>query len=328
MYTQLGTADLKSGEKATIARVMAPDVEWGEKIVPFLGHKERITRWQIEETVMGNIGRLESYYYIAQLGDEVIGTIATWEYVGAGILGHVFTDPKHRQKGAAKAIMAEQMEDFRRRSGKALFLGTGYDSVAYYIYYSFGFRSVYPESGFMDYYSESEEAFESTYFAAGPASVREPGWHDWAGLTTLMAASRGPTLRMFSTGMIRRRNFEGAFIKFYNNVLFKAGTQARVLEADSTKSVVGVAYLTQDERFGGPVDLLDVYAHPNFETHLGDLLDAIELPEERKVQAYVQANDRLKRKALEASGFEVEAVFENQINGDRGPLDVAVLARG
>ncbi len=84
MYTKLGTATLKSGELATIACVQAPDTDWGERIVPFPGHKERVTRWQIRETVMGDIGRLESFYYIAHLGGEVISTIATGSTSGRG----------------------------------------------------------------------------------------------------------------------------------------------------------------------------------------------------------------------------------------------------
>lgn len=326
MYTELGRVTLKSGQRATVARVTAPDSEWGERIIPFLGHKETITRWQVRETVVGDIGDLESYYYLAHLGDEVISTIATWEYLGAGILGHVFTAPQHRQKGACKAIMRLQMEDFRQRGAKALFLGTGFDTVPYYIYQSFGFESVLPGSGFMHYYVQSEAEFEAGHYARGAGTIRDVGWHDWAGLTTLCGASRGPHLRLFSASIIGRRNFEGGFIRFYHGLRNEEGRRAKVLEAKGTKAVVGVISLSPDERFGKAVDLLDLFVHPDFTGDSAKLLAAIELPKNRKVQAYVGADDPARRTALEAAGFKVEAVLKNQISGPSGPLEIAVLS--
>ena len=75
-----------------------------------------------------------------------------------------------------------------------------------------------PGSGFMHYYPESEEAFDREYFVPGPTTVREMGWHDWAGLVTLFGCSKGPWLRMIASGSLGRRNFEGAFIDFYHDV--------------------------------------------------------------------------------------------------------------
>jgi hypothetical protein len=49
-----------------------------------------------------------------------------------------------------------QMEDFRKRGGKALTLGTGYGSNAYTIYQGYGFRSILPESGIMRYSVEPD----------------------------------------------------------------------------------------------------------------------------------------------------------------------------
>ena len=133
MYSELGESTLKSGEIAKIARVRTPDSEWGPRLIPFLAHKGGVWNWQNERTLLGEIGRLESYYYVARVGDEIYSTICTWEHRGAGILGHVFTEPKHRRKGACKAIMDVQLRDFGERGGEALYLSTGFDSVAWHI---------------------------------------------------------------------------------------------------------------------------------------------------------------------------------------------------
>ncbi len=327
MYTELGTETLKSGELATIARVQAPDTDWGERIVPFLAHKERVTRWQIQETVMGDLGRLESYYYIAHLDGEVISNIATWEYLGSGILGHVYTAPEHRRKGAAKAVMARQMEDFRNREGSALFLGTGYDTVPYYIYKEFGFESVEPGSGFMHYYADSEETFERDYFAPGPTAVREMGWHDWAGLVTLLGCSKGPGLRMIASGHIGRRNFEGAFIDFLHDVKEQGSSQGWVLEVSGGGSVVGVVRLSPDPRFGGAVHTFDLYVHPAFEDDGIKLLDAVDWPAFTKFQAYVGSDDSGKIELLTSAGFGIEGLLRNQLRERSQSIDVTILGR-
>ncbi len=327
MYTDFGKTTLKSGEIATLARVQGPDADWGERIAPFLGHKERATRWQIRETVIDDPGLLESYYYIAHLDDHVISNIATWEYLGAGILGHVYTDPEQRRQGAAKALMGLLMEDFRRRNGKALSLGTGYDSVAYHIYKRFGFESVTPGSGFMHYFADSECAFEREYFAPGPTTVREVGWRDWAGLVPLFSCAEGSWLRMFASGAIGRGSFEGEFVDFYREIRALHIAQGRVLEVSGGKSVVGVVRLSPDSRYDDAVHILDVHVHPRFEADMVKLIDSVDWTKSNKFQAYVGSDDPGKLELLIGAGFEVEAILRNQLKKGSESIDVTILAR-
>ena len=42
------------------------------------------------------------------------------------------------------------MADFRERTGRALYLGTGYNSHPFYIYHSFGFESVFSRIWFYE----------------------------------------------------------------------------------------------------------------------------------------------------------------------------------
>ena len=327
MYRELDTVTLKSGEHATIACVQGPNKEWAPRIIPFLRHKERVTRWQIRQTLIGCTGLLESYYYIAHRHGEVISTIATWEYLGAGILGHVYTEPKHRQKGAAKAVMQCQMNDFRSRAGNAMFLGTGYDTIPYHLYKSFGFRSVEPGAGFMQYYVQSEEAFTSQCFSPGPTTVRGIGWHDWPALVTLFGCAAGSCLRMTASGTVGRMNFEGPFIDFYHELKELGISQGSVLEIADGKSVVGVVRLSPDPRFSSAVDTFDLYVHPSADGGMEKLIDTVEWPDSRKVQAYVGSDEFSKLELLHSAGFLTEGVFKGQLYSGSRLLDVTVLAR-
>ena len=198
MITQLDTIVLKNGEQAQIIRLQGPDSDWCKRISPYLAHKGEPWKWQVTKTLERDLAPLEAYYYLALLDDEIAGNICTFEYGGVGILGHVFTNPNHRRKGICSSIMDLQMDDFRTRGGKALYLGTGYDSTAYHIYRKQGFRSVYVGSGYMEYYAIGIESIEEQYASAKNTKVRLEDWRDWPGLTGLMSQRGEQNLRMVS----------------------------------------------------------------------------------------------------------------------------------
>lgn len=325
MYTELGTAELKSGEQVVVARIQTPDADWAGRISPFLAHKGGIWGWQVEKTLESEVAPLESYYYLALLGDEVVANVATWEYAGAGIFGHVFTNPDHRRKGACKAIMNVQMEDFRQRGGRALFLGTGFDSPPWHIYYGFAFRPVYEGSGFMDYYTEGRESFEAAFFAAADAQTRPVDWRDWPGLTALTSQSGGASLRLMGVNVHNRKSMESAYLGMYRGILDQENRRAVALESNRTHAIAGVAAVQPDPRFNA-VNLLDLFVHPNFADHGGALLDALG-PTDGKTQAYAESGDEAKIESLKAAGFRVEATLAGQMKLDSGTVDVVVLSR-
>ena len=329
MYKEMGQTTLKTGETLTLGVVTPPDKEWGERLTPFLDHKGEPWNWQNRSILLGPTGRLESYYYVAHLGEDVFSNVCTWEYRGAGMLGHVFTAPKHRRKGAYWALMEVQMEDFRDRGGGALYLGTGFDTVPWHIYYHFGFRPIYPESGHMEYFTESREGFESRYFREGDHRTRVVEWEDWAALNTLTCASEGPALRLYMTSAIGRSSFEGPFLDFYREISVEGTGQAKVLEVKETGSVVGLAHLAPDSRYGGSVDVLDLLMHPRHDAGMHQLVESIDLEGSRKVQAYVGSDDSGKQEFLASLGFAQEVVLERQLapTGASAPIDVSIMSR-
>jgi len=218
-------------------------------------------------------------------------------------------------------VMDAQMEDFRRRGGEALYLGTGYDGPAYHIYASFGFESVYPRSGFMKYHASPD--FEAKYFAKRPVHVKDVEWQDWGKMTALTGIVHGDYLRSIAFEMYGANNFEGTFISFKKDLEEKQRYHdAKLLETED-RAIVAFATLISDSRFRGGVHILDVFAHPNFWDDVPSLISGMNLKSQVKIQCYVDATPTGKAKSLEVAGFQQEAELKNQIRRGENLLFVS-----
>lgn len=323
MYERYTTTRLKTGEEMEIGVVKAPDKEHADEITAFLGHKPGVFKWHIERSLSEPLDELETRFYVGKVEGKIITNVMIVEYHRTGILGHVFTAPDHRRKGAYSRLMGAQIEDFRRRGGGLLLLGTGYDSPPYWIYHSYGFRSVIEGSGFMRY--ASEENFEVEYFAPGGVKTVDVQWKDWPRLNVLSSVREGAFLRNVGLRLYGVQNFEGGFLDFKQSLEHDTGVQAKLLESDRG-AIVGYATLMPDRRWNGAVALLDLFVHPNFYSAIGLLLEAMEFPS-KKVQCHADEHSVEKRAALEAAGFEQEAVLRDQIQTTNGHLDVVVYSK-
>ena len=324
MYDKLGDVLLKTGERMEVGVVTAPDTPHAEEIKQFLGHKPGNYKWHIERCVTEVLDALETRFYVGKLDGAVITNIMTVEYEGVGILGHVFTLPKQRRKGAAKGVMAYQMEDFRQRSGKALYLGTGYNSHPYYIYHSFGFESVFPESGFMKYHVH--EDFEERYFAPAPAVPKSVEWHDWPKVTALSGIVGWDTLRSVKWMVYGPTNLEGGFLSFKHDLETEDTYVDAKLLISSGGAIVGWATVGRDSRWRPATAVLDLFFHPNFADAVPALLSAVMFPDV-KVQCYVDSGAERKAEILEAAGFTCEGRFKDQFTYSGQDYDVLVFGR-
>ncbi len=182
MTKEMGNVTVKSGETMQIMRVDAPDPEWKQPILDFLQHKGE--PWvEANRLILGQqLEGIQSYFYLAMSGKEIVGNIMTIEAVEAsvGILGHVFTAVEHRRKGICSAIMEVLTRDFVERGGRGMTLGASYDGPAYHIYYSFGFRPV-QETGHMIW--EAEAGLLAHYFSPEATTVRDVCWVDTIQMT-------------------------------------------------------------------------------------------------------------------------------------------------
>lgn len=322
MYTKLDEVQLKSGEPMEIGVVKAPDPEHAERLHDHLKHKGEPWIWHVDRSLQGDLDELETRYYIGKIGDEIAANVMTVEHSRVGILGHVFTKPHHRRKGAYQAVMARQMDDCGRRGVKLLYLGTGFESPPYWIYHSFGFRGVAERSGQMRH--AWEESFEKKFLSAGTCEVREVRWHHWPTGNVLLMQTDGDYLRTISLGQFGRSSFEGPFIGLKKEIEEKRGPQCNVLVAPNG-AVMGIAILRPDARWKGAVSLLDVFVHPNAAGQAGDLIRS--LPSPYKIQCYADGESAAKMQALEGCGFRREAVLAGQVQRDGKALDVMVYAK-
>ncbi|HGE72848.1 TPA: N-acetyltransferase [Candidatus Poribacteria bacterium] len=322
MYTKLSNVKLKSGEDMEIGVVLAPDQEHSEAIVKVLHHKGEPWLTHVNKALDGTITDLETRFYIGKLNGQVVANIMTVEYNHTGILGHVFTIPEQRRKHICTLIMEQQMNDFKRRGG-VLLLGTGFDSAPYWIYHSFGFRSVLENSGFMRF--STDDNFEEKHFTYGKVKAVDVQWKHWPLMAVLMSVKETEILKSVSSGLYGIVNFEGGFLNFMKR-LEDGNIKAKVLESESG-AVVGCITLEQDHRWAGKTYILDMFMHKNFIVNYDDLINSMELPE-GKIQCFIMANSPDEKiNALKKSGFEQEALLKNQFFWDNKRFDVCLFSK-
>lgn len=324
MYDKFGEVVLKTKERMEVGVITAPDERHAEEMKQFLGHKPGNYKWHIERCVTEVLDALETRFYVGKLDGHVITNIMTVEYEGVGILGHVFTLPEQRRKGACKGVMAYQMEDFRQREGRALYLGTGYNSHPYYIYHSFGFESVFSESGFMKYHVH--EDFEKRYFAPTFAHPKSVEWHDWPKVTALSSIVGWDALRSLAWNVYGPTNLEGGFLSFKHTLETEDRYDDAKFLISSKGTIVGWATVNRDTRWRPATAVLDLFFHPNFADSVPALLSAVQFPD-AKVQCYVDSSAEKKASVLEASGFTCEGQLKNQFEYGGKDYDVMVFAR-
>ncbi len=277
MYMPLGEALLKSGERMQVGVVRGPDPDWKPALTAFLGHKGPVWRQHIAGALDGPLDSLETRFYVGQVDGKPIAQIMIVGSRGVGILGHVFTLPEQRQKGAARGLMHILMEDCRRQGFHILTLGTGFQSPAYWIYHGFGFRGVHSESGNMLWQAEPEAA--ARLFQRAPVSVRAVRWDDWGFFNYLamlpVEVGEGAP-RSALLGLQGQGSLEGPFIAFQIRREQEPLLQAQTLVSETGASV-GWGLLGPSEGEGGAWRL-DVHTHPHFTDYRSELMASLALP--------------------------------------------------
>jgi GNAT superfamily N-acetyltransferase len=326
MVDILGTVELKSGEQMEIVRVVPPESAWKDRILPFLGHKGQPWQWQMEIAFDQGLEGAKQYYYEGVVDGQIVGNIMTIESMDPpiGILGHVFTPPEQRRKGICSHLMEALTEDFRARSGRAMFLHTGYDTPPYHIYASWGFVG-YRETGTMAWVLEDD--FVGRQFEPRPVEVRETNWGDWAALEALSEINRGWHLRSVWLGIYGFGGFEGQYVQVRRAMHEGRVSDFRVL-ASEDGAVMGYALLARYSNFPGKPLVLDLFTHPAYIESAEELARAIELPDDERVIAFADSASRGKPQALEAAGLQQQAKLPCALTDDEGSaLDLIIFSR-
>jgi GNAT superfamily N-acetyltransferase len=320
MFKDLGEITLKTGEVVQAGVAVAPDQEWAERVTGLLSHKGDLWNWQNSQVLKADCG-IEARYYLAHRSGRPLANVMTAELAGVGILGHVYTVPEHRRKGAMGQLLRIQMADFRARGGRALFLGTGFDSPPYHMYESCGFRGIEPKSGQMDYYSASKDGFEAEYFAPDDADVVPVGWRHWPASPALFVGAFPGVVRCAPLRLFGRTSTEGALLSLLRDQERRRqegqGPRAMALQSRGSTAVIGLAVWDWHPLWPDAC-LLDVYCHPNFWDRAGEMLDALKMPEEAdRWLAFADTTCGDKMRVLRAAGFRRRATLKNWLAADR-----------
>ncbi|MCE7989599.1 MAG: hypothetical protein DYG89_51275 [Caldilinea sp. CFX5] len=336
MYQKLDTVTLKSGEPVEAGVVKGPDPAWTERLIKLLWHKGDPWNWQNARLLEADQG-LDAYFYVLHRDGQPLANIMTVENAGVGHFGHVWTEPADRQKGASSLLMALQMAHFTARGGQALFLGTGYDSVAYHMYRRFGFQSIEPQSGYMAYYRTSQADFEARYFAQPAAAddlvIQPLAWPHWPASAALFLGDFPGVMRCVRGEIVGRESSEGGLLP----LLLEAEQRQQegkaprsfVLYHRATNAVLGFATGDWHPHWPGNY-LLDLYCHPAYWEQAPALLNALPLPSALRTIIYADSSDQAKQNVLMALGFQLVATLPRWLVVDPAharPVDVLIFAR-
>ena len=317
MYTDLGTITLRSGARVQAGIVRGPDGDWAARVAPMLRHKGEPWNWQIESLLTRELD-LEARFYILHRDGAPFANVMTVERHGVGIFGHVWTDPADRRQGASTRLIELQMADFGARNGRALYLGTGYDSPAYHIYTRFGFRSVEPGSGYMAYYADDAAAFDDAFFASGPMAVEPLDWRHWPLLQPLCLGDAPALVRNAGMQIIGRVIAEGEPMPSLQQNEARATTgeppAAVVLVNTETGSVFGLASAVEHPLWLGKT-LVDLYCHADAWSAAPALLDALALPADADLVTYCD-DGAPQQTFLSAHGFRRVASLPHWLRAD------------
>ncbi len=328
MFTDLGSITLRNGEKVSAGVVVCPDLDWVSRLKRLLGHKPNLYNWQISELVEKDLG-LEARFFILHREEKPFANITTAERFGSGFFGHVWTDEADRKKGASSELMKILLEDCRTRGTQALFLGTGYDSVAFHFYRKYGFESLVEKSGAMALYTESPEAFDRSYFPDSEILITDFDWCHWPSSAALFAGNYPGIIRSCGNQLFGRQITEGPFLKLLNRILLEGGEKpcpAVVMECTETHAMAGFASHTPHP-FWPRTTVVDLFCHPRYWKRADELLEALVLPDACKTLVYADEECTEKILVLESAGFRKTAVLRNMLAQGDHAIDVMVYER-
>ena len=297
---------LRTGETVELALIRAPNDAWAERIETMLRHKGDPWNWQNSELLRRESGVTATFFLLHRDGVP-FSNIMLVEKAGAGILGHVWTSPADRRAGASTILMEVLLEDFRRRGGRALVLGTDFDRAPWHYYRSHGFEPVEPESGYMALYPDSRDAFERAWFNATEAVVEPLDWPHWPAAAPLFVGDFEGVVKIAAAGLIGRRSSEEPLLPLIHEERHQREVGgpgcARVLRDASGSAVLGLA-CQRGHALWPDTTVVDVYCHPRWWHRVAELL--AELPAAApgaRLVAYADSKHAAKCAVLQQAGF-------------------------
>lgn len=287
----LGSARLSTGESLRLAVVEAPDPEWAPRLQGLLGHKSPVYRDHIRAALAGPLDGLRTLFYLGLVGGEPVTHAMVTGADGAGILGHVYTVPEWRRRGASGALHPVMDADVRAAGFRFLSLGTNPDGHARRLYEGIGFRQVTPGSGDMVW---GDGTPPDGTWEVGPARWADWGWISAAGCAPLRPGEEVPRSRLL--GVRGPTHVEGPFAGAMEH-----GRPLLVVRRGG--AAVGWAELSAAAGAALGAVALDFYVRPEcWDGGVGALLGALEWPGGGR-PVFCAASGQGRGEALRSAGF-------------------------
>lgn len=292
-----------------------------------LQHKGDPWNWQNSELLRCRCG-VDARFFILHRAGVPFANVMLVECGGVALLGHVWTAPTERRSGASSLLMERLLQDFLRNGGKAIFLGTEFDTSPWHYYRRRGFEPVEPGSGYMARYESSAEAFEQQWFQAEEAVIEPLDWPHWVTAAPLCLAGFPGNVRLAAVRLCGRRSSEepllGLIRENRRRQVDGGPVRAMALRDARSAAVLGLA-CRRPHPLWPDRDILDVYCHPRWWHRAGDLLAALPSAGGKHTVAYVDRDHLPKQAVLAAAGLRLAAVLPSRLRvGGSDPAGVSV----
>jgi GNAT superfamily N-acetyltransferase len=300
MDQHLSKAALRDGSAVELRLVIPPEPNWAEVMHGFLKHKGM--PWQIhwQTAFQDGCDDLETRFYVLVDKGAPISNIMTCETNGIGLLGHVFTAPAWRGKGAASVLMRIVCDEFAQRNGLAMYLGTVYDSMPWRLYQKFGFEGFLPHSGLMRWIRQPDLLQAS--LSGNRMKARPVKWSDWPLLQCLFLQPGDGCVKNMGLKRFGQSDMEGPYLALREQMLKTPSMRCSVL-TNSHDMVVGLGTAMPMDAESSDYVLVDLFASRGTEAGLKDLLASLELPAAQPLLTVVDEPDGPRRGMLGAMGF-------------------------
>jgi|SaaInlStandDraft_1057018.scaffolds.fasta_scaffold17526_2 GNAT superfamily N-acetyltransferase len=322
MFSKLNEVILSDGSRATLAMIQGPDPEWADQIRSLLGHKGPFWKWQNAQCIEQDLG-IDSRYHVLISKGKLFANICTFEINGVGLFAHVWTSPEMRKKGAASILTNAVIDDFKAR-GKAVVLGTEYNSIAYHLYLKHGFVGVEKNSRYMELFSGDREVFEKDFYRRGGLTMRPVCWQDWPTAPFLFLSNFPGVIRSLHMNIIGRGSTEGGLLKLIQHNEQHEEKTSWSLSSPETGAVLAVASYHAHPHWPESI-ILDVYSHPDCWDQCPELIDRLNLPDSPRILSYSDSENKEKCALLSELGFKKSASFRDRVYKDAektSPVDV------
>lgn len=326
---QVNSGRLRDGRRAEVSRIDTPDLQAGQRLVGFLGHKHEPWMWHIREWAQGNTNGLQALFYLATVDGVTAGCVANLRQGEIGNITHVYTIPEMRRLGVATLLLRQALADFEREAGRVLVLVAPFQDVAWRLYESCGFHGTCPEQAYGGMVKFLDGAEWDSLTTGSAREVCPVGWDHFPGALVLFGRPGPVQLRSVHMDSVGPRLVERSFIDLMRRMQLGSQDCALVVPGEGA-SVLGFGIVGEHPLWEnvGARKLLDIHVHP---AHLDAgyaLLEQLLSHCPEPVECYCDSGSEDKIALLHRFGFNHEGGSQSALRFGTDTRDLLILARG